>query len=247
MVKNLTYFDEDNMSLDYVMLLNLARREDRYWFALGSLKTLKFPDNVIQRFITYDGLDYPDKESVWEAAIADGFEYLSDFVPMTRATAAWVWSWRSALRLITEMDKTVLLLIDDYTLKHGWTYDRVRGLIDACVRKEPDHGPFRLLQLAHTHRTDEVIKDLHEPYTTMLARGLAGTANYATILNAEGAKLLLKIGQMEPLDYPAADFGKLTSRSDESDYYYGTWHTLDEICDNNYDLGNDMDPVLNPD
>lgn len=231
----------------HTMVLNLERREDRWWFALGSLKTLQFPDDVIQRFITYDGLDYPDKDAVWKAAIADGFDYLSDFDPYTRRMAAWVWSWRSALRLISESGKTTLVLIDDYVLKHGWTYDRVCGLVDACIRREPEHGEFRILQLAHTHRTDEAIKHLHEPYTTMLARGLAGTANYATIITPPGADLLLEIGRTEPLDYPATDFGKLTSRSDEWEYFYGTWHTLEQICENNYDLGNDMDPDLNPD
>ena len=34
------------MSLDRVMILNLKRREDRYWFAMGSLKTLQFPDDA---------------------------------------------------------------------------------------------------------------------------------------------------------------------------------------------------------
>ena len=113
-------------------------------------------------------------------------------------------------------------------------------LIDECLRREDKHGPLRILQLSHTHRSDEVIKHLHEPYTTMLAHGLAGTENYATILTPAGAELLLKIGAMEPFDYPATDFGKLTSRSDEWDYFYGTWHTLDEICENSYDLGTDL-------
>ena len=228
------------MSLDCAMILNLKRREDRYWFAFGGLKVLQFPDDRIIRFITHDGLDYDSIESIKQRMIKDGFAYMQNFEPYSRSTAAWLWSWRCALRRIVEMDQTVLLLIDDFMLKHGWTYQRTAGLVDACIRKEADHGPFRLLQLCHSHRTDEVIKNLHEPYTSMLAKGLAGTVNYATILNAEGAKLLLKIAQMEPLDYPAADFGKLTSRSDDWIYYSGTWHTLDEICGNSYDMGSDL-------
>ena len=57
---------------------------------------------LITRFITYDGQDYPDVESIRQAAIADGFRYLSDFMPYSRSTAAWIWSWRSALRTIAE-------------------------------------------------------------------------------------------------------------------------------------------------
>ena len=237
MAKNLTY---EGNTLKRVMILNLERREDRYYFALGSLKTLEFPDHVIDRFITYDGRDYPDVETIKKAAIADGFNYLKDFEPYSRTTAAWIWSWRCALREIADKDKTTLLLIDDYTLKHGWTYYRVCRLIDECRRRARSHGKLRILQLSHTHRSDEVIKHLHEPYSSMLAKGIAGTSNYATILTGAGAELLLKIGEMEPIDYPATDFGKLTSRQDQREYFRGTWHTLDEICENSYDLGTDL-------
>ena len=111
------------MSLDCAMLLNLQRREDRYWFAMGNLKTLEFPNDRIIRFITHDGKDYPDIPSINQATVEDGFPYMSEFVPHTRALAAWLWTWRCALRRIVEMDKTVLLLIDDHLPKHGWTYD----------------------------------------------------------------------------------------------------------------------------
>ena len=238
MVKNLTYFDEDNMSLDCAMILNLKRREDRYWFALGGLKVLQFPDDRIIRFITHDGLDYESVESIQRRMIEDGFAYMEAFEPYSRSTAAWVWSWRCALRRIVEMDQTVLLLIDDFIPKHGWTYERLCYLVDACLREQDEHGPFRILQLLHTYRGDEKVD--HGVYSSMLSKGLAGCQNIANILNAEGAKLLLDIGSQDPLDYPNADFGKLTSRRDDWDYFYGTWHTLDEICENSYDLGTDL-------
>ena len=88
--------------------------------------------------------------------------------------------------------KTTLLLIDDYTLKHGWTYYRVCRLIDECRRRARSHGRLRILQLSHTHRSDEVIKHLDEPYSSMLAKGIAGTSNYATIFNGRRRRVVIK-------------------------------------------------------
>ena len=81
---------------------------------------------------------------------------------------------------------------------------RLCRLVDSCLREEEEHGPFRILQLMHTHLGDERVEGKHKSYTSMLAKGLAGTMNVATILNAEGAKLLLEIASQSPLDFPAA-------------------------------------------
>ena len=227
------------MWLDHVLLTNLKRREDKYFFALGALRTLGFdcfdpnsdPNNgQVLRFIAHDGLDYPSVKSVQEAAVADGFSELGEYEFYNRAQAAWFWTWRCALRRIVEMeDKTVMLLIDDYIPKDGWTFTRFVDLVYSCIREAPDHG-FRIIQLTHSAYADERIpEDNDKPYTTMLAQGLAGVANYGTILNAEGAQLLLDSIAQPPYVSPELSFGKIAKRQEAPEIFRGLWHTIDDV------------------
>ena len=224
--------------LDHVLICNLERREDKYWFAIGALATLGFDcfdpnnqeDGQVIRFLVHDGLDYPDVVSVQEAAIADGFEELAEYGFYNRAQVAWFWSWRCALRRIVEMeDKTVMLLIDDYVPKDGWTFTRFVDLVYSCEREAPEHG-LRMMQLHHTAYADERLpEDNDKPYTTMLAQGLSGVANYGTILNAEGAQMLLNFASKPPYCSPELDFGKIAKYQDDPDIFHGLWHTLDDV------------------
>ena len=63
--------------INYVMITNLERDLDRFYFALGRLSAVGFDissvHNPIVRHIAHDGRDYPSEEEVREAAIADGF------------------------------------------------------------------------------------------------------------------------------------------------------------------------------
>ena len=111
-----------NAYLDGVMIINLERREDRYWFAMGALRMLDFDvwdtEKVI-RFIAHDGADYPNVESVQKAAINDGFEEFHGLQGHTEGQTAWYWSWRCALRRIIELNKTLLLVVDGLSAKNG--------------------------------------------------------------------------------------------------------------------------------
>ena len=226
--------------LDGVMIINLERRADRYYFAVGALSSLEFniypgDENVI-RFIAHDGADYPDIESVQEDAVRDGFEEFGrGFQGFSKEQTAWYWSWRAALRRVIEIDKTLLLLIDDYTLKPGWTYWRVYNLVSEC--EQSDHG-FRLLQLAQSSVSEA--RYVHKPYTSILAKGLSGPIDNGTILNPAGAQLLLDIAAEDPLGSPDVDFGKLARKLNNPACYAGTWYTLDDIVQHaQYDFQSD--------
>ena len=216
------------MSLDHVMIMNLKRREDKYLFARGGLGVLGFWGDLVIRFIAHDGQDYPDIESVHKAAVADGFDHFTDFIAVNKGNAAWHWTFQSALRHITEIDKTVLLLIDDYFPKAGWTFDRLKALVGECHWHGHEHGSFRILQLLGSQTGDEITD--YTPHTSMLAKGLSGIQDCATVLNAEGAKLLLRQYKETPDLIPADVFNRIARRCDETEYFYGLWHTLEDIC-----------------
>ena len=220
-----------------VMILNLERREDRYWCVIGALSTLEF--NVyddVQRFLTHDGIAYKDTKAVHEAAIADGFEEFSEWRANYRAEAAWFWSYRCALRQIAEMDESVLLLTDDYAPKNNWTADRLWWLVHECFQADPDHG-FRILQLNYSasvaHRVD------HTPATSNLAIGLAGYSDYALILNAEGAQLVLDTMRTHPGASPEETYHILRCEQANPEIYLGLWHTIDPICRKLYEFSSD--------
>ena len=225
------------MGLDCAILINLQRREDRYWFALGGLNRLEFTEAQVIRFIAHHGQDYPDVESVHNAAVDDGFDYFSEFRADTRNYAAWYWTYRCALRRIIEMDKTVLLLIDDHLPKPGWTFRRLSYLVDYCEFRSGDHGDFRILQLCHSFYGHEQGFN-QDPETGILSRGLAGGFDIGSIISPNGAKLLLDVSAYEPLNSaPDSWYSRIYKQSDDPAYLYGMWHTLDEVCEHAFDYG----------
>ena len=171
------------MILDYVMPMNLERRKDKWYFILGCLRKIGFQPTQIIRFISHDAQDYQDIPSICEAMRADGFDYdASD--PIISSTdiriLARIWTIQSALQKIVELDKTVLLLIDDFSPVAHWTYNRLNHLVQECYRCEVDHGPFRLLQLSHSY--DPCDRNIHEPHTSMLSKGLSGFNGWGGVL-----------------------------------------------------------------
>ena len=231
------------MSFDCTLLMNLKRREDKWWFAKGCLASLEFDlDNVI-RFISHDCLDYPDSESVRQAAIEDGFDsfYEADASIVSRNVMAWNWTFQSALRYIVETDKTTLLLIDDCLPRPSWTFHRLCLLKDECE----DQGEFRILQLNRSFAENFYINE--KPHTSIIAKGLSGANDCGTILNAVGAQLLLdmyvhvfieKQRRLSPDDL----FLIIAQREKDPEYGIGMWHTLESIL-NMYSFDTDLGGV----
>lgn len=223
--------------LDGAMFINLERRMDRYWFALGGLTALEFPKDCITRFIAQDGQAYESTEGVHAAAVADGFDYFSEFRADTRNYAAWYWTYRRALRHIIETGQTLLVLIDDHLPKPGWTYRRLSYLVDYCEFRSGDHGDFRILQLCHSFYGHEQGFN-QDPETGILSRGLAGGFDIGSIISPNGAKLLLEVSASEPLNSaPDSWYSRIYKQSDDPAYLSGMWHTLDEVCEHAFDYG----------
>ena len=178
------------MVLDHVMILNMEHNMERYWTIVGGLDMLGFPalSDMIIRHINHNGLHYKDTKSVHEAAIADGFGEFESFRSRNRQNAAWVWSYRCALKKIVEMDKTVLVLIDDVVPTHNWTFDQFNMLL-----AEIEGRPLKIIQFPHRHlwRPEKIPQG--PKVTSMLRKGLLNGSDIATVLNAEGAALVLRL------------------------------------------------------
>ena len=215
------------MGLDHVMILNMEHDIERYWASMGALDTLKFyiPSGQVIRHINYNGMNYKDTKSVHEAAIADGFPSFGSYRSTNRARAAWVWSYQSALRKIVEMDKTVLLLIDDYVPEYLWPRDR----FDALIEEVQDKG-LRIIQLAHSDLKEEVYlyKDL---VTASLAKGLAGANDFGVVINGAGAALVLKVYEANPNLQPNEIYSVIKELGEhDPQMCWGMYHTVEIIC-----------------
>ena len=213
--------------IDEILVMNLRRREDKWWFMRGALGVLGFPHRKIVRFKAHDGLDYPDVDALHRAAIVDGFLHFDDFRTKTPQNSAWYWTWVSALRHIQNSNKIALLLIDDAVPLMGWSWLRFQHLTTEAYSHQR-HGDFRAIQLSKNTIQRSILLS-HKPYSSMLHPGFAGCSDNGVILNAAGARLLLDAHTTSPTA-PNQNFLQIAELGvDNPDYFEGLWHTLDQV------------------
>ena len=219
-----------------VMMMNLKRREDKYWFMLGGLRVLGFHSGYeIIRFNSHDYQDYADVKSLCQAAVDDRFPHFENPPDnLYRKFLVWSWTYQAALREIAGMDKIVLLLVDDMLPKVHWPAHRLDALVTECSSRE---YPFRILQLLPSFDITESVS--HKPHTSMLAKGLAGYTDEGVILSSEGAKLVLDEYSKNPFVHPNTVYRQVGIEQGEDNY--GLWHTLDPIIDIHGDFSSSSD------
>ena len=176
--------------IDHVMLMNLKRREDKWFFALGALRHagFKVDGDVIIRFFSHDAEDYEDVEAVMKAASADGFPYFEKFKyrdEQAKRTLAWMWTYHSALRKIAEMDKIVMLLIDDMLPMEYWNRGRFDNLVRECSH-------LKGLQLK-TNFQASLSRRPPIYFSSILQRGFAGANDNGVVLSKIGAEIMLEV------------------------------------------------------
>ena len=225
-----------------VVVMNLEKRIDKLYFVMGALLVAGFPvkprkarfswDEFFVRSISHDGDLYDSVDDVCKAAVADGFEWFSDYCRVPgkeqKYVVAWAWTWGSTLRKIAELDQTVMLLIDDITPVYMWTYMRYCRLAKECA-KDPE---FKVLQLrTQAGRIPQSLPPV-EYFTSLVGKGFMGRCDQGLVLNKAGAELLLEAQATPPIVHPGEDTMKITEwgRKDQR-FYDGFYHTLDDVVE----------------
>ena len=241
--------------IDHMIIPNLDRRPERWAYMLGVLDHARFPirdKNIVMRFSSHDGQDYDGLIEVCDAAIADGFDFFEEVkqrppgIPERyQYHAAWYWTWASILRKIIEMkNKTVMFMIDDKVPVWNWDWGRFKRLANELKGSEAvdQHGKFRAIQLCPP--SNELLSPHKYEWSSMVGKGLTGDKDFALILNAMGAKLLLDIQAEHPTLFDTSRYITYIARREAEDpkrYFEGLWHTLDGlVCQGYYEHPSDL-------
>ena len=178
-----------------VIVINLPFREDRRHYMTGHLETVGVPAGCIDFFPAKYGGDYENSRAVQAAAEADGFPFLNRHPnndPRAKNHNAYNWTWAQILRNITQTAMTALVILDDYLLRVDWS-----SLCMCTVFLNRTQSEFKILQIGWQNlwEDDNIRIDL---VSSFVARGIRSYGDYATILNAEGAKLILERMEKRP-------------------------------------------------
>ena len=227
--------------IEKVVTINLKRREDKWWLALGTYHQQGIPfdgdsapwGDTIVRFEAHDGQEYADLDAIRKAAIVDGFPHFDNMLPdyVPRGELALCWSWASALRYIIKLDTTVLFLYDDYSLVPHWNWERANQLVRALEGRHP----FKLIQISASEFPNTITPSKPR-FSSSLGQGVGGSTDCCTILNREGARLLLEASTEYFKDHttlgpPPDAYRNMWKRCDtDTQYREGIYHTLERIA-----------------
>lgn len=231
--------------IDHIMLINLKRREDKWFFGFGWLNGLGYPGDRIIRFEAHDGKHYQDTQSVVKAAVADGFQFFSNYGGgdsiLEKHQLCWFWSYSSALRAIVEMDKIVMLLLDDMLPRSNWQWSRLHALVHECYNasREKEQN-FKGLQLLYGMSAQLRLPDI-PVYSSMLREGLYGLNENGYVFSKEGAGMFLEVySQQFPSEIISAGKEISARGSKDKTYRNGWWTVLDEVVGYSYDWDSDL-------
>ena len=191
--------------LSKAMYINLDFQPERNFYMRAMLTGLDCRLDSIVRFPAKAGKDYPDKESICKAAVADGFPFLKDlfwaYEWMTPSALGLQWSWCSALRTIAGGEDITLLMMDDYTLRQTW--DKFKNLVGSIDED------LKILQVTqwYPHFEDWKDKPVLAPrhirhYNELLNYGFNGAGDGITIYSPAGAQMMLQWMSEEPNLFP---------------------------------------------
>ena len=226
--------------IDRIIIPNLKRREDKWYFMLGALHHAGLNTNredFIIRHIAHDGKDYRDDLQVRDAAIADGFDGFTRFdgrhnrLPVTNM--AWFWTWNSVMRKIAEMPKgwQVLYLIDDVYPAQNYTWDRINKLAQEVLSME-GHSKFRGVQLHQDMKAHEYRPPAPLINSSVLSYGWMSRSDVALLLTPECAEMLMNVFA----DFqrgPKTTHNVITAVANrgckDDNFYKGFWHTTENV------------------
>lgn len=191
-------------NVDRVIILNLERREDKFFYMLGALQTAGFPfndyfvdghpedewDEFLIRFLSCDGLGFDSCDAIVDDALHHGFTCFSKFnchelhpEKDWRFAYAVTYTWYRVLNKIAQQDFTCMVLYDDVIPHVGWTYTDFMFLTSLAVER----GNFKMLQLK-AYPFSQPYPQSQEPE---IGDGFLIYDDLAFVISPEGAKSLL--------------------------------------------------------
>ena len=231
--------------IDKVIIPNLARRDDKWNFMLGTLSQTGFDvhphKDFIIRHVAHDGEGYDDYLQVRDAAIADGFDCFENVrAQRNKFNMAWFWTWNSVMRAVSKMpnDWAVLYLIDDAYPRQDCNFAQIND-IAYYVKELEDSGQFKGVQLHQQFFEKSVYSPLIYNLRTLrkpgpvLAYGWGSRSDWAFLLTAECARMLMDV--FSDLGDPDTTHDIVTEviRRGETDknFYEGFWHIIGDVFD----------------
>ena len=218
--------------IDHVIIPNLKRREDRWYFALGALKALGFNierENYIIRFNAHDAKGYRNAELLIQAAVDDGFAFFSRYMEerIPPMVLAWHWTWNNIMRTIAEMpkDTTVLFMIDDLHPLQAYSEKRLNGIAEEARRLT--EGEFHAIQLCVSINPIKYRSPSSYLNSSVLLPGFIGHDDAAFILRPLCAKIFLNtFREMQPITRVIHDVVETIANRGINDdrFYKGFWH-----------------------
>lgn len=226
--------------IDRIIIPNLKRREDRWYFALGALRALGFNierENYIIRFNAHDAKDYRNTELLIEAAVDDGFAFFTRYMEerVSPAVLAWHWTWNDIMRTIAEMPEntTVLFMIDDSYPLEAYSARRLNRIVEEARRLT--EGEFYAIQLNVSINPIKYRSPSLYLNSSMLLPGLIGHDDLAFILSPLGAKIFMNtFREIQPIPRVIHDVIETIANRGVNDdkFYKGFWHTAEHVFGN---------------
>lgn len=189
-----------------VVVPNLDRRQDRWYFCLGWLRARGFPDENIERFSAHDGNDYATRDDARLAALKQfpNSMYLDQNV--AKHYYCWSWTWYDIMtKIAAQPDGTcTLLLVDDWRLRfsHDTVCKQIKRLREEC-------NALKMIQYVHSSQAPEGYEDepplpIGEvvPRLPYFRRGLTTSGDAANILSPVGAREILAVANQPKRGVP---------------------------------------------
>ena len=229
--------------IEKLMIPNLRRRTMRRGMMLGSLLARSVPLHIIEFYPARDGKQYdikPLKKGI-EKLIGDAYEDGIDFTAHKRVLSdkispyllSWHWTWARMLTDVVEYchdEEYKIILIDDFHFQMDW--GAFLAVIYSLFSATHSLSPPKIIQMAswdnYWYSPDAVGPKNLPGYRIMRKRinpgseltiGLRGWGDAGTIVNREGAQILLEKMLEKPWASPEYHFWELAQQDNQEGFY----------------------------
>ena len=215
-----------------IFIPNLARRVDRKHMNYGALLSRHVPSDVLLYFPAKDGQDYHSTTAMIRRAKHEGIPIQAEHEQMeawgiTKSYFGWQWTWAAMLQHIinfNEPNALYMILIDDFFLEtdlstieyalHEIQYDDFK-----ICDKHPHAALIVQFHWVNFQDYPPLERQSMMNTTHKIFRGIKGAGDQATVLNAAGASILLRLWSTCPHEPTERHFWYLAKEQEQHGFY----------------------------